>query len=103
MPEATVIFFYLAALYLFDQWLPNQRLSTLLLAGLCTAMAILVKPTSIHIGLIFLLLLWVRFRWRLFVTWQVWLFGAISLIPGILWYLHARDLFLQYGNTFGVI
>lgn len=103
MPEPTVMFFYIAALYLFQHWLDEQKLITLFLAAVITSLAILVKPTSIHIGIIFLLLLLERFRWKAFTQWQVWIFGVISLLPGILWYLHARDIFLQYGNTFGII
>src|SRR5258708_8650425 len=52
MPEATVLFFYVAALYFFLRWLDEQKLRTLMLAGVGTALAILVKPTSIHIGII---------------------------------------------------
>lgn len=103
MPEATMFFFYVSALYLFHRWLDDQRLLTLLLAGVSTALAILIKPTSIHIGLVFLLLLLERYRLRAFTKWPIWLFALISLLPGGLWYLHARNLYLEYGNTFGVI
>lgn len=103
MPEATVLFFYIAALYLFQRWLDKQQFVILLLAAVSTSLAILVKPTSIHIGFIFLLLLLERFRLRAFTKWQVWVFGAICLVPSLIWYLHARELYLETGNTFGVI
>src|SRR5260221_1402904 len=103
IPEATALFFYMAALYLFQSWLDNQKWRTLLLAAMSTALAILVKPTSIHIGFVFMLLLLERYHFRTFAKWQVWLFAAISLLPGVIWYLHARDLYLAYGNTFAVI
>ena len=44
-----------------------------------------------------------RHRLAVFKRWDLWLFAIISLLPGILWYLHARNLYLEYGNTFGVI
>ncbi len=103
MPEAAVLFFYVLALTLFQVWLNDQKNRTLWLAGVSTALAILVKPTSIHIGLVFLFLLVERFGIRFLRRGSVWLFAAICLAPGVLWYLHARNLYLVYGNTFGVI
>jgi hypothetical protein len=103
MPEATVLFFYVTALYLFQKWLDEQRFTILLLASISTALAILVKPTSIHIGLIFALLAIHQHGWQIIKKWQVWLAGAITLTPGLLWYLHARNLYLEYGNTFGLL
>ncbi|MBN1284046.1 MAG: glycosyltransferase family 39 protein [Anaerolineae bacterium] len=103
MPEATVFFFYIAALYLFRRWLDDDETRFLWLAGASTALAILVKPTAIHIGLIFLLQLIERHRLRFLSNWRLWAFGAVSLLPGVLWYLHARNLYLTYGNTFGLL
>ena len=103
MPEATVMFFYVAALYLYYRWLDEQRSYLLFLASAHTALAILVKPTSIHVGLIFALLATQRFGWPVIKNWRVWLAGAICLLPGALYYWHARNLYLEFGNTFGVL
>lgn len=103
MPEPTALFFYISALFLFHKWIAQEKLSLLILAALSTSLAILVKPTTIHIGLIFMFMLLYKYRLRAFAKWRVWLFAIITLLPGILWYLHARDLYLEYGNTFGII
>jgi 4-amino-4-deoxy-L-arabinose transferase-like glycosyltransferase len=105
MPEPAVLFFYTAALYLFHRWLNATETSLWLLiaSAASTAMAILIKPTSIHIGMIFFLLLFDKYRFSMFKKWQIWLFAVLSLLPGVLWYLHARNLYLVYGNTFGII
>ncbi len=103
MPEPTAFFFYLAALYLFYRWINEERLGLLLLAAVSTALAILVKPTTIHIGFIFLLMLLQKYRLRALTQWQIWLFAVIALLPGLAWYLHARNLYLTYGNTFGIV
>ena len=103
MPEATVMCFYVAALYFFYRWLDEQCLTTLLLAAICTSLAILVKPTSIHIGLIFALLALERYGWSVLKRWDLWLAATVCLLPGMLWYVHAHDLYLQYGNTFGIL
>lgn len=103
MPEATVFFFYMLALHFFCRWLRSDGRNTLYLAAISTAIAILVKPTSIHIGLIFLLLLVDKYRLSFIRNPHIWAFGLISLVPSLLWYLHARNLYLTYGNTFGLL
>ncbi len=105
MPESTVLCFYLGALWCFTRWInePGKpRLRWLLGAALCTALAALVKPTSLHIGLVFLVLLQRHFGRRWLRRWDVWLFGAISLVPAVFFFHHARGLYLTYGNTFGL-
>ena len=103
MPEPAVMFFYMTGLYLFVRWLDTPKLSWLLLAGASTALAILVKPTSIHLGFVILALVMEKYGWRFIRNPHLWLFALISLLPGVLWYLHARNLYLTYGNTFGII
>ncbi len=103
MPEATVLCFYMVALYLFQRWLDEQRSRDLWLAGGATALAILVKPTSIQVGLVFMLLLLFRERLRFLSRLEIWGFALVSLAPGVAWYWHARNLYLTYGNTFGIL
>jgi hypothetical protein len=103
MPEATCFFFYVTALLLFDQWLERRDARTLYLCAAATSLAILVKPTAINIGLLFVLLLVYRHGWAALK--QIHLLGAavIAMAPPALWYWHASRLYDQYGNTFGVI
>jgi 4-amino-4-deoxy-L-arabinose transferase-like glycosyltransferase len=103
MPDATTICFFIAALYFFQRWLDNQRLSALLIASACAAVAIMVKATSIQIGLVFAILALERYGLLILKRWEIWLAGAIAVIPGALWYAHARNLYLVYGNTFGIL
>jgi len=103
MPEATVMFFYIATLYFFVTWTKTSRKHHLVLAALCSAFAILVKPTSIHIGLVFALFALSIWGAKILRRWEVWLSTVIAIIPGLLWYWHARNIFLTYGNTFGLL
>lgn len=103
MPEATVLFFYVAALYAFLRWIETAGPAWLILCGVMTAAAILVKPTAIHIGLIFLLLIVRRWGPARLLRGDLWRFALISLLPALLWYWHARGLYLRHGNTFGVL
>lgn len=103
MPEATVMFFYIAALYFFVTWLKSSNQRHLILASASTALAILVKPTSIHIGFLFALLALGAFGVKVLKRREIWLAMAIALTPGTMWYIHARNLYLAYGNTFGIL
>lgn len=103
MPEATVLFFYMLALYYFHRWLDEPTPGQFWLMTISTALAVLVKPTSIHIGLIFVLLLWSRYGLRFLKMGRLWVFAIVALLPSVLYYLHAYNLYLTYGNTFGLL
>lgn len=103
MPEATVLLFYLLALERFLTFLDDRRWSTALLAGTCTALAILVKPTSIHLGLVFLILLVSRDGWRSLGARKPLAIATVALLPACAYYAHAVRIHATYGNTFGVI
>jgi 4-amino-4-deoxy-L-arabinose transferase-like glycosyltransferase len=104
MPEATMMCFYVGGLAFFIRWLDNGKFFYLLLAALSASLAILIKPTAIHIGLIFALLAIHRFGYRtLLKDWKVWFAMAFCLFPVVLYYLHAHNLYIEYGNTFGLL
>jgi hypothetical protein len=103
MPEAAVMMFYIAALFFFVNWTKTSSSRHLILSSICSALAILVKPTSIHIGLIFALVALYQWRGKILRRWETWLSTAIALAPGVFWYWHARNIYLTYGNTFGLL
>jgi len=102
MPEATVLAFYMLALLGFCRWLREDRVIFLVWAAAATSMAALVKPTSLHIGLV--LGLWLAFaaRDRLRRP-SLYVAGLAALVAPVLWLRHAASLHATYGNTFGVI
>lgn len=102
MPEATVLAFYVVALWAFDRWLAEDRPRWLVAAAASTALAGLAKPTSLHILIVLLVWLALADPQRL-RRWYVTATAALALLPPALWLWHAHGLFAQYGNTFGVI
>jgi 4-amino-4-deoxy-L-arabinose transferase-like glycosyltransferase len=102
MPEATVLAFYVLALLGFCRWLQEDRAVFLGWAAAATSAAALVKPTSLHIGLV--LGLWVAFtaRDRLRRP-SLYVAGLAAAVAPALWLRHAAQLHETYGNTFGVI
>lgn len=102
MPEATVLAFYLLALLGCCRWLQEDRPAFLVWAAAATSAAALVKPTSLHVGLV--IGLWVVFaaRDRLRRP-SLYVAGVAALVAPALWLRHAASLHATYGNTFGVI
>ncbi len=101
-PEGLMILCYVAAAYFFVRWLRFERNVDFGAAAALTALTLLTKATSAHIGVFFGILLLQKYGWTVFCQVKVWVFGAVSIIPAALWYLHAKNLWLTYGNSLGV-
>ena len=103
MPEATMMCFYVGALYFFVKWLDQRRFFASASASVSASLAILVKPPAIHIVLLFALLAIIRFGFlSLLKDWRIWFAIVLCLSPVVLYYVHAHNLFVEYGNSFGV-
>lgn len=84
MPESAVLFFTLGGLYFFLRWIDTEKNNALFLATFMTAMAILVKIPAIFIGIPMLVTSIMKYKWKIFTVWQLWLFAICSLsIPFI--------------------
>ena len=103
MPESTMMLFYLLTLERFLRFLDKRDWSTILQGAFAFAIAILVKPTSIHLGLVLMILAAHRSSWRTWFTPKLLAFAAIAMLPAVLYSAHAVSLHHQYGNTFGTI
>ena len=103
MPESTALLFYLLALKLYLDFLDRDSWAAPLWSAVFLSLAILVKPTTIHIGLAFMILTVGKRGWRSLFGPKLLAFAAIALLPSIAYYTHAVMLHLHYGNTFGVI
>src|ERR1700730_13243980 len=102
-PDAPSVFFGTLGLYTLTRWVEDKGKAWFLLAASCIALAILLKLTSLYLGLPVLFLFWVKYRCEWWRSRRVWVFAVLVLLPPTLWYLHAYRLFLQYHNTFGII
>jgi 4-amino-4-deoxy-L-arabinose transferase-like glycosyltransferase len=103
MPDATCILFSLIALERFLAFLDDDRWLSVLSSGVAMTLAILVKPTAIHLGLVFAILAVAKKRWRSIIAIKPLTFAVVSLLPVVGYYDHAASIHETYGNTFGVI
>lgn len=101
-PEALMLCAYIAAVYFFIRWLKGEKNTDLVLAAIATALTLLAKAPSAHLGLFFGILLIEKYGWRVFQKGRVWLLGIASILPSALWYFHSKNLWIQYGNSLGV-
>lgn len=101
-PEGLMMFTYIAAAYFFTRWIDEERTKDFWIAVVCTALTLLAKATAGHIGLFFGTLLLQKYGLRIFKQARVWIFGALSLAPCLLWYVHGKSLWRAYGNSLGV-
>lgn len=101
-PEGLMILCYTASVFFFTKWLKTEKDTDFWLALLMTALTLLAKATAAHIGLVFGVLLLQKYGLRIFKQSKVWIFGAVTLLPALLWYAHAKMLWKTYGNSLGV-
>lgn len=100
--EVPTFTFYLAAVFYFIRWLNTETTKYFVVAIIATALAILCKLTAAHIGLLFAYLLFQKRGWQAFKEPKVWVFGILSLLPALFWYVHAKTIWLTYGNSLGI-
>ena len=93
---------YITAAYAFLKWIDDGKAKYYWIALVGTALAILAKANAAHIGLFFAAVLLREKGLGSLRSWLVWLFAILSLVPAALWYHHAHNLWLAYGNSLGV-
>lgn len=101
-PEGLMLWAYLAAPLLFARWLDEPTWGRWCAAAGVIALAVLAKLPAAHLGLLLAGLLWNRWGWSAWRRRDVWLLAVVSLLPAALWYYHAHQLWLEYGNSLGV-
>jgi len=102
MPESSMMFFTVAAVFFFLKWLDKQTLTLYLAAIFCAALACLAKPTA---GLIFapILAAWfLKYGWGIFRRIDFWLYMVLTMMPVILWgvwahYFNAHRAYIPFG------
>lgn len=100
-PDPLSFLAYTAGFIAFAAWLAEPTRARLVAWIAATAIAGLVKPTTLELGITqgVLVLLTQRAALRRPALWIGW---AIVLAIVAAFLLHARSLYLEYGNTFGI-
>lgn len=86
MPESAALIFYIGAFYYFCEWIDKEKNWQVIVASVMTALAIAVKTPTIFIGIPMLIMSIVKFKKKIFTTWQLYLFATISLIVPFIYF-----------------
>lgn len=100
-PESTMLFFSIAMLYFFSEWVDKEGWWRFTLMTLCATLAFLTKIPTICLGLPLLYLCLKKYKLNLILKWELWLFAIMGTIPVFLWYKHSYYLGGINGLTWG--
>jgi len=91
-PESTMLFFSIAMLYFFSEWIEREGWWQFTLMTFCATFAFLTKLPTICLGLPILYLCLKKYKLNFIKEWKLWFFTIISLALTILWYKHSYRL-----------
>lgn len=101
-PESMLVMCSILAVLYFTEWIDHSKISELLISNLFFTMACLIKVLPlVYLGLPIAFLAWNKFGWKMVAKPQLWGYAIVPLVSVFLWYNHAHNIFLTYGNTFG--
>lgn len=90
MPHALTLFCTMGGLELFSRWVDGGGRRAFAGSAALTALAALMNPTTLVIGLPLLYLARLRFGARWARTPALWLYAAAVLVPAAAWYAYSR-------------
>ena len=96
-PEGLMMFFYIASVLCFLNYLKQDNWKWWALTAITCMMALLSKINAVHIGLLFLILLLKHKK----LNFKSVLLGITILVPVLLWYVHAHSFYHDFGNSLG--
>lgn len=91
-PESSMLFFSIAMLYFFSEWIDKEGRWRFALMTLCATLAFLTKLPTICLGLPLLYLCLRKYKFNFIIQWKLWLFLFLSTIPVFLWCKHSYYL-----------
>lgn len=101
-PDSLCVLFYVLALNYFLKYLEDQRNIHFAAWVIFSTLATLIKPLALNIGIIqFFIVLFIHKK--LFKSFRLWAGWSFILIVTISYLLFSYNLFIKYGNTFGVL
>jgi hypothetical protein len=101
--EPALILCSILSIHYLLRWSDTDRARDYVFSVVFTSLAALLKLTALYIGLPILIVFIVKYGRGVLKQMQFWLFGVLSLLPVVLWYFHAHSLYVEYGNTFGIL
>ncbi len=102
MPESAMLMCSVFGIYWLSQWLDTDNIVYFILSSCAVSLAILLKIPALYLGLPLIYLAFLKYEKSIFKISKLWLYAILVLIPVVLWYYHAHQLFLKSGLTYGI-
>ncbi|MFQ5600017.1 MAG: ArnT family glycosyltransferase, partial [Candidatus Krumholzibacteriia bacterium] len=102
MPESAMLLCTVLGVHLFWEWRQRGRFAFGVLGAVFVSLAVLLKSTSLYLGILLLALAWEGRGKRCLLEWRLWLLAALVLLPVWGWYAHAHRIYETSGLTFGI-
>ena len=102
MPDSAMLMCSVYGIYFFYSWIQKEKFYLLALSGIFISLAALLKLPALYLGLPLLYLAYNKYNLKLFTKPLLYLLAAVILIPVVLWYYHAHQLFVNGGSSFGI-
>lgn len=99
MPESTMLFFSIGALYFFARWVMGDRHYWFWLSAMFSMLSFLVKIPSLHIGFVLFFLAYVKYGTQMFTRKESWIYLLFALSVPFAWYVYANRLGKSSGLT----
>jgi 4-amino-4-deoxy-L-arabinose transferase-like glycosyltransferase len=85
------------------RWMRSGRMIHYYLSAASIALAVLLKIPALYLGLPIFFLWWQKHGAGAFRSGYFYIFGILTIVPSAVWYIHAHMLYLESGNTFGIL
>lgn len=101
-PESLCLLLFVIAWFALLNYMGTGRVVSLVVYAVSGALAMLVKPSAGQLGIASFVLLLLQSP-ELLRKKEIWIAWSFMVVVFTLHLLHARDLYIEYGNTFGVL
>ena len=102
MPDFLTLFATLLAIYLLILWYRSGRQYLFWLSGASLGLALALKISFAHTLVLVAGIFWLKHGWQFLAKLNFWLYMSMALLPPLVWYYHAHQLYLQTGLSFGI-
>ncbi len=101
--DPPMVFCGTLSIYWLSRWADGTSAWRLWAGAASIALAILFKITGLYLGVVVMYLFVRRYGLQFLQKPTTWLAATAILLPPVLWYSHAYRLYLEDGNTFGIL
>ncbi|MES2663156.1 MAG: glycosyltransferase family 39 protein [Pseudomonadota bacterium] len=101
-PDILSMALYTVGFFNFCKFLRTRSGKVLFVSTIASVLAVWTKPLALNLGIAQAILIFCFYP-TLLKDMRIWLSWGVILSATSVWMLHARSLYLEFGNTFGVL